>query len=385
MRRSRPGDAQLTASRTCRTGMIAEPLDRRRYALGGEDHAASGRSGRGEPLRDRRRRPHQPRRAPPHRRTRRRPAGGCRSPRKRVRPPPPGRTPDRRPSRPPTTPRTARPGRAGSRRPVEDRRHQLEPSWVEPRRLAAARAVGRTRRAPVPRPRGPGARPAATRSRHPPPDRRSRAGPSDRSRGGPRSPSRTRPTPLRRRTGSCLPRARGAPTGDRRRTSGPTSTACSSARGPARSPSFVTCPVSTHGDALGLREPHQRVGARAHLRDAARHLRARCVADRLDRVDRQEERPGLTRELAPRARDRDPARTRSASIVDAETTGASGHLRVGFLTAHEQRRVPGGGEMAERDAAGGSTCRSRARPRGAPPTREPARPPGPGRSRRSRR
>ena len=66
-----------------------------------------------------------------------------------------------------------------------------------------------------------------------------------------------------------------------------TSTACSSARGPARSPSFVTWPASTTAMSSCLGELDERVGARPDLRHAAGLRRGLDVAERLHRIDRE--------------------------------------------------------------------------------------------------
>ncbi len=52
-----------------------------------------------------------------------------------------------------------------------------------------------------------------------------------------------------------------------------------------------------HGDALGLRETDERVGAPANLRRSPRELRAARIAQRLDRVDDEHRRTGVARGL----------------------------------------------------------------------------------------
>ena len=66
------------------------------------------------------------------------------------------------------------------------------------------------------------------------------------------------------------------------------STRCSTARGPARSPSLVTCPTRRRATPLDLGQAGQALDAGAHLRQAAGRLGQRGVGDGLERVDDDE-------------------------------------------------------------------------------------------------
>ena len=107
-----------------------------------------------------------------------------------------------------------------ARAPVEDRRDQLEPARIEPGGLAAGRTVGGATSAWTSTARA--RRPACGNAMAAPGvaerDTSSSVGSISRTL---MPPSRTRPSRPRRRTGSYLRRAPGAPIGDPRRTSGP--------------------------------------------------------------------------------------------------------------------------------------------------------------------
>ena len=244
-------------------------------ARGDEHRRDPGRPGRGEPLRPS---PGAGRTSPVsatsptnaaargRRRRRSRPTP--------ARPPRPGRTPGRPPAAPPAEARTARPAPAETRRLVEHGGDQLEPPRVEPGDLAPGRPPASsatsawTSTASARRPAS-GSAVAAPGS--------PRAGDQERRRGRPRA---GRPPPISNQATSpsgpnrFLPPAsirrpeRGSPSND-----STTSTACSSVRGPARSPSLVTCPVRSDRDPLGLGQPDERVRARPDLRRPAGHLR----------------------------------------------------------------------------------------------------------------
>ena len=138
-----------------------------------------------------------------------------------------------------------------------------EPAEVEPGRPAGVAAPPGRRPAPGPRPRGPAgpARAGGGRARAPGPRDQQAAVRLGRA---PPGPSRTRPSP------PPTPN-RFLPAGQSRRPErgspsklSTTSTACSSVRGPARSPAFVTWPQH-HRDALLLGEPDEGVRAQADL------------------------------------------------------------------------------------------------------------------------
>ena len=161
-----------------------------------------------------------------------------------------------------------------------------------------------------------------------------------------------------------------------------TSTACSSARGPARSPSLVTCPVMRTAIPSRLRQPDQRVGAQC-----APGRRHRASGNRMC-----PEAPGSSPPpagTAPSARatamtdsrDRAPVRTtpsrpRSPAVRRAPRPARATPRPTTSRQAARPRRGPA------RPAAAASTCRCPGRPPGARPTRERARRPGPGRRRR---
>ena len=94
-------------------------------------------------------------------------------------------------------------------------------------------------------------------------------------------------------------------------------------------------------------ESHERVGAHPHLRDGPPGI---CVpgrvAEGLDGVDREEERPGVTSRLE-HVREVATGRERDGVAGHAEPPGARCHLRVRLLTRHQHARLPGHREMGE--------------------------------------
>ena len=155
---SRGGRPKQSASMTWRTGTTRTPR-RRRPAPGGAktlEHPAARAAASAAPWPA----PAAPARsATPRRRTPSLRAGRRRSRPTPARRRPPGRTPGRRPGPRPTMPRRARTGRAGRPRPARARPPPAGTAAGRARWPAGAPAPRRPRRAPAPRRRGPGVRP----------------------------------------------------------------------------------------------------------------------------------------------------------------------------------------------------------------------------------
>ena len=150
------------------------------------------------------------------------------------------------------------------------------------------------------------------------------------------------------------------------------STMCSRMRGPAISPSLVTCPMMSTAvpDVLGV--PHQPRRGLAHLhRRAGRRLRQFRVHG-LDRVDHEHPRARRLRLLDDRSRRASPRR---AAACPTRARGAARAARPAAPTPRRTRTAPAGrGSARRRPAAAASTCRCRGRRRAAstePATRPP--------------
>ena len=274
------GPPTATASRTCAHGerpSHREPAQpgilRLPTAGGGEDDPASRRRGRRQPLRHAGRRPNEPGQRDLARRTPRPRAGGmpvaaeasaaatARSQAGSSTRIPPEEAPNS----------SARPSGSPPAR-VQHCRHQLEPASVETGGLAPCRALGRPdqrlhlhgeRSAPAP-----GGAPTPRRAR-----RRPREQVGGRSCEASASISNQADSPSA--PNRFLPPAR-TRSPDRASPSkvSTTSTACSRARGPARSPSLVTWPVSSDRDALLLANPTRASVQVRTCASAAGHLGA---------------------------------------------------------------------------------------------------------------
>ena len=322
----------------------AEPVDVTRCASCGIDHRASGRPGRRDTLRHGGRRPDDPRECDlAHERRSCRgatpvaaeasAAAMARSHAGSSRRTPPDDAPnssDRPSGRP--APRSRRPPPVGT----DEDRGPSPGAWVARRW---------PRRAPAPPRRAPGDPPEARRWPHPRRGTATRAVRSGRSRAAPRPPSRTTPSRPRRRIGSCHPKDPQARTWiavERQ----------DDVDGVLERPRTGQVAVlrhvagEQHRDAFLLGQPDERVGAHADLGRTTGHLGARRVAEGLDGIDSEQERPGLTRGL-DHVREVAAGRERDGVARHTEPPGTCGHLRVGFLTRHQHARLTGCGQVRQ--------------------------------------